>query len=113
MDTGELRTAGRGAGEGCAPELRRRLAFLAALLALAATLWLALGMDRGVLLATGVRSRAWPWAPLMAGRGPEGQVLSDPVWQFVPWLHLGREELRAGRLPLWNPHQNGGQPLLP
>ncbi len=112
MDTGHPRTAAAAAGEGSRSRLPQRLVLPALLLLLGALLWFWLGMDCGVLLATGVRARAWPWAPALAGRGPEGQVLSDPVWQFVPWLHFARKELRAGRLPLWNPHQNGGQPLL-
>ena len=44
--------------------------------------------------------------------GPAASALSDPVWQFVPWVELARSELGAGRLPLWNPHQEAGQPLL-
>jgi len=43
---------------------------------------------------------------------PSASALSDPVWQFVPWVELARSELRSGRLPLWNPHQEAGQPLL-
>jgi hypothetical protein len=84
----------------------------AVLLAFAVALALRLGMHEGLVLSNGIKSRFWPWAPGMAGRALEAPALSDPVLQFVPWLALARHELRAGRLPLWNPHQDGGVPLL-
>jgi hypothetical protein len=71
-------------------------------------------MHRGLLLSDEIRGHFWPWAPAL-GRpalSPSASALSDPVWQFVPWVELARSELRAGRLPLWNPHQEAGQPLL-
>ena len=69
-------------------------------------------MNRGLLLSSDVKSRCWPWAPSYPRSELQAPVLTDPVWQFVPWLELARRELTAGRLPLWNPHQNGGVPLL-
>ncbi len=74
----------------------------------------ALGMHRGLLLSDGIRGHFWPWAPSLGRPAlpPSASALSDPVWQFVPWVELARSELRAGRLPLWNPHQEAGQPLL-
>lgn len=69
-------------------------------------------MNRGLLLSSDVKSRCWPWAPSYPRTELQAPVLSDPVWQFVPWLEFARRELSAGRLPLWNPHQNGGVPLL-
>lgn len=88
---------------------------LAALMAVAVAggaVWLVLGMNRGLLLSEGIKAKVWPWAPFMTAQKVEAGALSDPVWQFVPWLQLARRELAAGRLPLWNPHQNGGVPLL-
>jgi len=90
----------------------RRVAAPLALAGAAAVLWLGLGMDRGLLLSNGIKSMCWPWAPFQARSAPVVETLSDPVWQFVPWLELAGRELRAGRLPLWNPHQDGGVPLL-
>jgi len=84
----------------------------AAVLGLAAACWFGLGMNRGLLLSSDVKSRCWPWAPSYTPAELQAPVLTDPVWQFVPWLELARRELEAGRLPLWNPHQNGGVPLL-
>ncbi len=69
-------------------------------------------MHRGLLLSSDIKSSRLPWAPLFSERRIEAPALSDPVWQFVPWLRLARRELAAGRLPLWNPHQDGGAPLL-
>lgn len=73
-----------------------------------------LGMHRGLLLSDGIRGHFWPWAPTLGRPAlpPSASALSDPVWQFVPWVELARSELRSGRLPLWNPHQEAGQPLL-
>lgn len=91
---------------------RGRAAGAAALLALAASAAFALGMDRGVVLSGSIKTKVWPWAPFERPRPLEAQALSDPVWQFVPWLDFARREIAAGRLPLWNPHQDGGVPLL-
>ena len=75
-------------------------------------LFFALGMNRGLLLSSDIKSSRLPWAPFFPSRSIQAAALSDPVWQFVPWLRYARRELLAGRLPLWNPHQNGGVPLL-
>jgi len=82
------------------------------LVGLAFLLFFLLGMHRGLLLSSDIKSRVWPWAPYLPPSEIEAPALSDPVWQFVPWLQFARRELRAGRLPLWNPHQDGGVPLL-
>ena len=37
-------------------------------------------------------------------------VTEVPVW-FLPELAFARDELRAGRLPTWNPHARAGAPL--
>ncbi|MCC6405795.1 MAG: hypothetical protein IT453_01420, partial [Planctomycetes bacterium] len=43
---------------------------------------------------------------LVANRG-----LYDPPTEMQPWLAFAREELAAGRLPLWNPYNAAGVPL--
>jgi hypothetical protein len=83
-----------------------------ALLLLAALFWFGLGMHRGLLLSNDVKSMSWPWAPSYPRPEVAAPALSDPVWHFVPWLTFANRELAAGRLPLWNPHQDGGVPLL-
>ncbi|MEC8653488.1 MAG: hypothetical protein VXY92_13100 [Planctomycetota bacterium] len=50
-------------------------------------------------------------AELAAAReGANLDVTEVPVW-FLPELELARDELRAGRLPTWNPHARAGAPL--
>ena len=41
---------------------------------------------------------------------PGNKLLSDAVVQMQPWLMFNREELRAGRIPLWNPYNGDGCP---
>ena len=89
-----------------------RFAGLAALLVLGVALGARLRMHEGLVLSNDVKSRFWPWAPSLGSPKLEAPALSDPVWQFVPWLELARREMAAGRLPLWNPYQDGGVPLL-
>ncbi len=86
----------------------------AALLAAGVVVGLALGAHRGLLLSDALRGHFWPWAPELGRPSlpPSASALTDPVWQFVPWVELAKRELSAGRLPLWNPHQEAGQPLL-
>ena len=43
---------------------------------------------------------------------PYNRLLMDPVLQFEPWIELSRRELRAGRVPLWNPFAGCGAPHL-
>ena len=95
------------------PSPARRIGRAAGLLAAAAAVfWFGLEMQRGALLSEDIKSRVWPWAPTFPAKEIVAPALSDPVWQFVPWLELARREIGAGRLPLWNPYQNGGAPLL-
>ncbi len=47
-------------------------------------------------------------AAIKAGKNHD--VTEVPVW-FLPELELARDELRAGRLPTWDPHARGGAPL--
>lgn len=42
--------------------------------------------------------------------GSNKDVTELPVW-FLPELELARDEVRAGRLPVWDPHARGGSPL--
>ena len=44
-----------------------------------------------------------------AARG--NPLLRDVTYQIQPWLLYARRELRAGRLPVWNPHQFAGSPF--
>ncbi|MFY9343369.1 MAG: hypothetical protein WAT39_12810, partial [Planctomycetota bacterium] len=46
----------------------------------------------------------------LARDGANFDVTEVPPW-FLPELTMARDELRAGRLPTWNPHARGGAPL--
>src|SRR5262245_18281833 len=83
-----------------------------ALAALALVVAVTLGMHRGLLLSSDIKSRCWPWVPFIRSETLAAPGLVDPVWQFVPWLRLVRRQLAAGELPLWNPHQDRVVPLL-
>src|ERR1043165_9629882 len=37
---------------------------------------------------------------------------TDAVSQFVPWRQWGFDQIRAGHLPLWNPHAFCGMPFV-
>jgi hypothetical protein len=39
-------------------------------------------------------------------------ISSDTVVQMLPWLNFQRDELRQGRVPLWNPYAFAGVPHL-
>lgn len=43
---------------------------------------------------------------------PANRLLMDPVLQFQPWLEFNRAEIRAGRLPSWNPLAGCGVPHI-
>ncbi|MCE9592913.1 MAG: YfhO family protein [Planctomycetes bacterium] len=38
--------------------------------------------------------------------------MCDPPTQMQPWMRFSGEELRAGRVPLWNPYNGNGVPHL-
>ncbi len=63
--------------------------------------WLSFALLTLVLLA-------WLW-PLLGG---ETLFWGLPALQFYPWRSFGFDEIRAGRLPLWNPYNGNGAPLL-
>ncbi|HEV3076030.1 MAG TPA: hypothetical protein VHB47_16535, partial [Thermoanaerobaculia bacterium] len=45
------------------------------------------------------------------GAGGGNPLLRDVTYQIQPWLLFTRRELRAGRLPGWNPFQFAGSPF--
>ncbi|MCZ6599061.1 MAG: hypothetical protein O7B99_15595, partial [Planctomycetota bacterium] len=53
-----------------------------------------------------------PWSEVAPpGHVPGNPVLEDQSILTVPWLGFAAERIRAGELPLWNPHNYGGQPI--
>ena len=43
---------------------------------------------------------------------PSNWMLYDQSFQFFPWLSFSREQVRKGSIPLWNPYNYSGSPLL-
>jgi len=62
--------------------------------------------------STGDLANQFALLELEAGRVPANRLLSDPAFQMQPWTAFVREELHAGRLPLWNPYNGCGEPLV-
>jgi hypothetical protein len=70
----------------------------------------ALAIPDGIPSPAATLAAVPPWQH--TGDPAEGNpVLRDVTFQIQPWqIHL-RRELRAGRLPLWNPYQFSGAPF--
>ncbi|KKR34308.1 MAG: hypothetical protein UT63_C0003G0024 [Candidatus Gottesmanbacteria bacterium GW2011_GWC2_39_8] len=39
-------------------------------------------------------------------------LITDPVRQQYPWRYISLESLKKGNIPLWNPYNGAGEPLL-
>lgn len=58
-----------------------------------------------------------PYRDLYAVEYPNGIpyknfLITDPVRQQYPWRQFGIDELKHGRLPIWNPYEMGGTPHI-
>jgi hypothetical protein len=95
-----------------APHARYRLAALVVVALPIALLWPAMRTGRILSSADTVLGSYLLTTVRPAGFAPQNSLLTDPVQQFIPWRHLVTSELRAGRLPFWNPYAYGGSPLL-
>ncbi|HWN43338.1 MAG TPA: YfhO family protein [Thermoanaerobaculia bacterium] len=70
----------------------------------------ALSIPDGIPSPAATLASVPPWQG--TGDPAEGNpVLRDVTFQIQPWQLFARRELRAGRLPLWNPHQFSGAPF--
>jgi hypothetical protein len=81
-------------------------------LAFAATALLApaLALPTGIPSPAATLAAVPPW--LGTGDAAAGNpLLRDVTYQIEPWQLFTRHELRAGRLPLWNPYQFAGAPF--
>src|SRR4029078_4598598 len=69
----------------------------------------ALAIPDGVPSQAGLLASHVPWRgqPPLAAK----PHLLDTVHLDEPWLLFLRRELRAGRLPFWDPHQLAGEPF--
>ncbi len=74
----------------------------------------ALALPTGIPSPAAALAAVPPWqaaAPAAAGAERGNPLLRDVTFQIQPWLLFARRELRAGRLPAWNPHQFAGSPF--
>jgi hypothetical protein len=70
----------------------------------------ALALPGGIPSPSATLAALPPW--LATGETAGGNpLLRDVTFQIEPWLIFLRRELRAGRLPFWNPHQFSGAPF--
>lgn len=52
------------------------------------------------------------WQGRTAGYPVKNFTIFDPVRQLYPWRFLAINQMKQGQLPLWNPHEFTGTPLL-
>ena len=70
----------------------------------------ALSIPTGIPSPAATLAAVPPWQG--TGDPAEGNpILRDVTFQIQPWQIFARREMRAGRLPLWNPHQFSGAPF--
>ncbi len=69
---------------------------------------------RTVLLPVDLLAQPRWYLPQTAAAGivPHNVVLSDPVLQYEVQRQFAAAEIRAGRLPLWNPDNFAGSPIV-
>jgi len=79
---------------------------------LAATALLAgtLALPDGIPSQARLLAAEAPWTGRVEAGAANPQLL-DVTHQVEPWLLFLRHELRAGRLPFWDPHQLAGEPF--
>ncbi len=74
-----------------------------------ALLWPALILPDGVPSPAANLAEHAPWQGA-ADPADGNPNLRDITWQVQPWLLFLHREMRAGRLPFWDPHQFSGSP---
>ncbi len=79
---------------------------LAAMALLSPALWL----SDGIASPSASLGQLAPWQAT-ADSDLGNPEMTDVTFQVEPWLLYLRSELRAGRLPFWNPHQSSGAPF--
>lgn len=52
------------------------------------------------------------WDGRIAGYPIKNFILFDGIFQTVPWRLLAVDQIKSGQLPLWNPYNFSGTPLL-
>jgi len=74
-----------------------------------ALLWPALRLPDGIPSPAATLAMQAPWQAV-ANPAAGNPNLRDVTFQVEPWLLFLRHEMRAGRLPFWDPHQFSGSP---
>jgi hypothetical protein len=87
-------------------------AALVLLFEIAAFLWIPLSRYDEVYYSASDLTQSFSLTRVEPGHKPGNQLQSDFVTQMQPWTTFNREELYAGRLPLWNPWNGAGCPHL-
>ena len=108
------RRAATPAGSGTPPGRRDTAAYALFLLLACLPVWPAVFGGEVLLPAQYVRAFS-PWRAEYAPPEPMppwNALLADSILQYLPWRQFTHESLRAGYLPLWNPHQFCGTPFL-
>ncbi len=91
--------------------LREGLASIVVQLVLLATfLWTPISRYDEVHYSAADLTQAMSLTRIQPGHRPGNQLQSDAVTQMQPWLLFNRQELAAGRFPLWNPLNAAGAP---
>lgn len=88
----------------------RAQAALLLLLEIAAFLWTPLSRYDEVYFSSADLTQSFSLTRIVPGHQPGNQLQSDAVTQMQPWSMFDREELAAGRVPLWNPWNGAGCP---
>lgn len=95
--------------------MRREVLVAALLCALAATAFLGSALFTGKYLSPAdLLFGDYPWSshPPPGWSGASNDLLGDDVTQFEPWLQYSEQRLRSGHIPLWNPDNMLGAPLV-
>jgi len=92
---------------------RLRAALPVAVIVALPILFLGRGLLPGrVLSPASVLYEYYPWKAYADPRMPANSALADVAIQGQPWLLYIRNEIKAGRFPLWNPHTFAGSPFV-
>jgi hypothetical protein len=70
-------------------------------------------MPGRTLLSADLVTASSPYRELAGGLRVHNPLLSDPAFQFAPWLEYLGDELAAGRFPRWNPRILAGTQVTP
>lgn len=85
-------------------------AILVQALAMLAFFWTPISRYHEVHYSAADLTQAMSLTRIEPGHRPGNQLQSDAVTQMQPWVLFNREELSAGRFPLWNPYNAAGAP---